>query len=455
MSIIQTMLGDVGSGDYWILEFSGETVNSIQSDLSEPDSVVVDSSDNIYTVFETEEQPGTGNASTYGTLVKLSSQGQIQLQTNVDSSSVDSFRPSSNSLALDSSGNIFLGSIVRYNNDDEPYFVKLDSSGVAQNGKATIIGFISNKSQVLVRSDNLIYQVINNSTGIGNPVEPYVHLFNTSLNREDTRRINTNNNSDMDVSDCAVDSSGNLIVVGDWVFSAGQRKIYYIKYSVSGSSLNRDNDREILSAEAGKTTDILFSRGIAIDSSDNIYIVGEVTYDGTGKKALFTKINSNNNVQWARQIDNGGNVNEYMVWDQCNVDSNGNLFATSRNGSSGIRILKYNTSGVLQWVRQVDSVSTTDYFSQGGSIAFDSNDDLIISLGKANSKAYLIKIPNDGSLTGVYGDYNYSVVSGVTDAAANLTVQNSPISDSGTSPTVSTLTATSTTSNHLKSTNFI
>ena len=144
-----------------------------------------------------------------------------------------------------------------------------------------------------------------------------------------------------------------------------------------------------------------------------------------------------------------------MRWENCNVDSNGNLFATSRSGSSGIRILKYNTSGVLQWVRQVDSVSTTDYFSQGGSIAFDSNDDLIISLGRANNKAYLIKMPNDGSLTGVYGDYNYSVVSGVTDAAANITVNDSPVGNTTVSPTVNTLTPTSTTSNHLTSINLI
>ena len=454
MPIIQTMLGGA-SGQYWILEFSGETVNSIQSNLREPDSVIVDSSDNIYTVFETNEQPGTGNSDVYGTLVKLNSQGQIQLQTNIDSGSVDDLNPSSNSLALDSSGNIFLGSVVRYNNDDEPYLVKLNSSGVVQDGKVTIISYIAYNSQVFVRSDNQVYQVINNRTGSGSEVQPYVHYFDTSLTRQATRRINSNNNSNMYTSDATLDSNDSIIAVGDWEFSAGEFKIYYYKFTGSGSSLSKDYDRQIFSAEAGKTLDILFSYGIATDSSDNIYIVGTVTYDGTGRKALFTKIDSTNTVQWARQIDNGGNVNEYMVWENCNVDSNGNLFATSRSGSSGMRILKYNTSGVLQWVRQVDSVSTTDYFSQGGSIAFDSNDDLIISLGRANNKAYLIKIPNDGSLTGVYGDYNYSVVSGVTDAAANITVNDSPVGNTNVSPTVNTLTPTSTTSNHLTSINLI
>ena len=134
--------------------------------------------------------------------------------------------------------------------------------------------------------------------------------------------------------------------------------------------------------------------GVAIDSSDNIYITG--TSQGTnlfGKNAtsgttddiFVAKLNSSGVVQWVytaggtgrdrgRKIalDSSGNV--YVVGYYMSTVDFGGGNVTS-NGSWDAFILKLNSSGTFQWVKSYGGSSGNDL---GRDVVVDSNDNVIM-----------------------------------------------------------------------------
>jgi len=134
--------------------------------------------------------------------------------------------------------------------------------------------------------------------------------------------------------------------------------------------------------------------GVAIDSSDNIYITG--TSQGTnlfGKNAtsgttddiFVAKLNSSGVVQWVytaggtgrdrgRKIalDSSGNI--YVVGYYQNTVDFGGGNVTS-NGSWDAFILKLNSSGTFQWVKSYGGSSGNDL---GRDVVVDSNDNVIM-----------------------------------------------------------------------------
>lgn len=112
--------------------------------------------------------------------------------------------------------------------------------------------------------------------------------------------------------------------------------------------------------------------GIALDASGNIYITG--TYTGNtvfgnvlnmsaGETDIFViKYNSNGVFQWVKSA--GGPLEDYV--ESIAVDVNGNVFVTgyyqdeakfatgifkTSEGGLDVFVIKYNTSGVFQWVQ--------------------------------------------------------------------------------------------------------
>ena len=134
--------------------------------------------------------------------------------------------------------------------------------------------------------------------------------------------------------------------------------------------------------------------GVAIDSSDNIYITG--TSQGTnlfGKNAtsgttddiFVAKLNSSGVVQWVytaggtgrdrgRKIalDSSGNI--YVVGYYQNTVDFGGGNVTS-NGSWDAFILKLNSSGTFQWVKSYGGSTGNDL---GRDVVVDSNDNVIM-----------------------------------------------------------------------------
>ena len=234
----------------------------------------------------------------------------------------------------------------------------------------------------------------------------------------------------------ALDSSDNLYVVG-WT-NAGPstgNDALIAKFNSSGTLQWHRG--------LGKPGNDFFN-AVCLDSSTNVYAVGYT--DGPSQEdGLIAKYNSSGTLQWQKTLQAGGQMFYYGV---C-TDSADNVYVCGRV-SNQILIAKYNSSGTVQWQRTFNG-SGTEY---AYSIQCDGNDNLIIAGSESSSgsdDALLLKLPNDGSLTGTYGGFTYASSSytdatiSLTDAALSFTVSAGSLTSTSRSNTTSTSTLTAST----------
>lgn len=105
----------------------------------------------------------------------------------------------------------------------------------------------------------------------------------------------------------------------------------------------------------GTANDCRFDGKMVIDSSDNVYVTGYLT--STRSSAWIVKYNSSGVVQWQRTLGGSNNAN-FELGKGISLDSSNNIFIagnTSEQGQGqhdGI-IFKYDNSGTLQWQRAI------------------------------------------------------------------------------------------------------
>jgi hypothetical protein len=133
---------------------------------------------------------------------------------------------------------------------------------------------------------------------------------------------------------------------------------------------------------------------------------------------------------------------------QVNCDSSGNVYSfTQPSGASNtVTILKFNSSGTLQWQRNLVYTGATILPT---SIAIDNtNSAFILTIGQNSTpnRAVVIRLPLDGSLTGTYGSWAYSASSYTISSGASGSWSGSSYSTgSGVTSTTSTPTIANTT----------
>jgi len=211
----------------------------------------------------------------------------------------------------------------------------------------------------------------------------------------------------------AIDSADNIIVVGRG-YRGGSNEVLIAKYNSAGAL---QWDRTL----RGGAND--FGRAVAIDSANNIIVVGYTASDGAGgDDFLIAKYNSAGALQWDRTLGGTGSDYGYAVA----VDSADNIIVvgqTSSDGAGGVDFLiaKYNSAGALQWDRTLGGTA----HDVGYAVAIDSADNIIVtgwtaSDGAGGNDVLIAKLPPDGSGTGTYGSFTYEAAV-LTDAYAVLT----------------------------------
>jgi hypothetical protein len=109
---------------------------------------------------------------------------------------------------------------------------------------------------------------------------------------------------------------------------------------------------------------------LAVDASGNVYVTGTsygtVSTHGLFQNYITIKYNSAGTQQWAASYNGPGTDNDYAY--SIAVDGSGNVYITgvSGGGSTGsgdtyddYATIKYNSSGVLQWVARYTGVGST------------------------------------------------------------------------------------------------
>ncbi len=244
-------------------------------------------------------------------------------------------------VAIDSFKNVYLSG----SNANSGQTAKYNTSGIIQS-QTYVNDFLNgnNTVGVAVDSSNNVYYVnklYNGSLGVGSIS---VIKYNSSGVRQWTRRF-INLNSTADAKAITVDPSGNVYISGEWSIASAYY-IVVIKIDSSGNTVWQQR------LNSGSGDVILYPYGnIAADSSGNVYLSGiswNTAGGGLGQEILVWKIDSTGANVWQRAL---GGAGTHQGWG-AGVDSSGNVYVVGRPDNY-VAIAKYNSSGTLQWSRQL------------------------------------------------------------------------------------------------------
>lgn len=172
----------------------------------------------------------------------------------------------------------------------------------------------------------------------------------------------------------ATDGSGNLYVTGQ-TFLGDDGDLWVAKYGPNGNLLWSDT-------YAGQSVDEDIGLKIAVDGLGSVYVAGN-----SGRSYVVIKYNSSGIRQWVQRFQDG--VNGYSSIAGLAVDSAGNVHVTgtstaSTSQTTDIVTIKYNSSGVQQWLERY------------------------LSTGNANESAVDLKLDSAGNVIVVGDAYNPS-----------------------------------------------
>ena len=229
-------------------------------------------------------------------------------------------------------------------------------------------------------------------------VDIFVAKYNSSGTQQWTQQLGTFHEDH--AQGIATDSSGNVYVTGhtygglDGNTNAGLSDFFVVKYDSSGT--------QQWTQQLG-TFDGTFARGIASDSSGNVYVTG-----GTSHGLFVVKYDSSGTQQWTQQL--GTSTLDYA--NGISTDSSGNVYVTgltfsgldgnAHAGQTDIFVVKYNSSGVKQWTRQLGTSS----YDSGHGITTDSSGNIYVTgattggldgySNAGGSDLFVIKYDSDG-----------------------------------------------------------
>lgn len=392
-------------------------------------SVAVDSSGNVY-VLGISNAIGTYTAQ----LAKYDNSGAIQWQRRLGGGTSTS---DYTSVAVDSSGNAYICGANNSSGNNDFQIAKYNTSGAIQWQRRLGSASTEYGLSAAVDGSGNVYVCGYTESNNGSVIAKY----DTSGVIQWQRTLGGSGISSISRS-VAVDSSGNVYVCGQYNISL-TNSFQIVKYDTSGTL----QWQRRLGTEASGLS-------VAVDSSSNVYVCGwnatsNVTYD-----FQVAKYNTSGALQWQRTLASSSEA------DQANsvaVDGSGNVYVcgySSNTGtSSDFQLAKYNTSGAIQWQRRFGGSA----FDSGESIAVDGSGNMYIcgrSRGGGTLDFLIAKLPGDGSLTGTYSVGGYSITyaastltdaaSTLTDAATSMTSAASSLTDAATSLTDAASTLTST-----------
>lgn len=339
-------------------------------------------------------------------------------------------------ITLDSSQNVYLAGVTDQGVNNDALLIKYNSSGVIQwqrvlgGAGAGDTGY----SVVTDTSGNVYFAGFTGGSGSGS-TDILIAKYNSSGTLQWQRVLG--GTADDQGNGIAIDSSSNVYVTG-YANISSNYEIILCKYNSSGA---------IQWQRSLSGSGIEYGNSVYIDSSDNVYITGQTSTSTAGSyDVLIAKYNSSGTLQWQRRLGGAGVDIGYGIA----IDSSNNLYVcgdttSSGAGSADFLIAKYDSSGVIQWQRTLGGASGDRGYSiaVGGSSIYVAG--ITASSGAGSNDALIAKLPQDGTPTGTYGSFTYQA-STFTDAASSLTSATSSLTDAAGTLTSSTSTLTDATS---------
>jgi hypothetical protein len=421
----QSLSGITPPSPYFYSSLTG--VNTSNSQLYSIKKIVVDSSKNIFVVYQRNDSNGGALAKydQYGSLIWVN--GYKDNQSYYDMSG----------LAIDSSGNIYLGGGTYQSFYNRPHVMKLNSSGSIIWQKHFGSASSNNGGQIndlAIDSSGNIYGVGAGRSGADNS-KPYIIKIDTNGSRLWEYYYNVSN--DGIFYNAKVDSSGNIWAAG-YAYSGGNTNAngFFAKLDSSGSQLFQRTLSE------GTNMGQSIERGnLALDSSDNAYVAIQTTQtSGALRNTVIFKYNSSGTIQWQRRLSfSGGDTQPNGIA----IAADGNIVTGNSVGNVGQVVVGHNPSGTIQWQRRVvlsnGSLNTAmEYFTADsfGNMYFGVQTGGLSSSG--GSENGIIKIPSDGT-----GSYSTALLKmGMQYISSSLTDASSSVTSTASTDSLTSLTLT-------------
>jgi hypothetical protein len=326
--------------------------------------IAVDSAGDIYIAGYAAGNPITGTASTTfdAFLIKLSGTDGALLWSRTLSTDREEV---ATRVAVDSSDNVYIAGYTYGNlvggtsgSTADLFLAKYDSAGtqqwVTQFGAAdtasTTDGDYFVSGIAVDAADNVLITgtVFDSVTA----EDVYIVKYDSAGTQQWIEQFDHNGSSD-NGGGIAVDGSGNAYVACTTQDTAGAMNIYLRKYSAGGTYL-----ADTPTFGANGIDDV--ANGVAVDGSGNVYVTGYT--DGNlgsnlssgGKDMYLLKYNSSLVDQWVRQLGTGQDDVAYGIVANSAGDTFlagytlGTLPANTSKGLSDGFVLKYSAAGVLQ-----------------------------------------------------------------------------------------------------------
>ncbi len=267
-------------------------------------------------------------------------------------------------ISLDTAGNIYLtGSQINISGISDIITYKFSPSG-SQLWAKVYDGITGNDlaAKISVDISGNSY-VSGKSEGAGTGYDVVTIKYNSSGDSAWVKRLNGTLNFDDNFGDHVVDFQGNFYLTCGLRMTGSTRSFITIKYNSGGI-------QQWLKSYSGPSGSDN-PNSIAIDSSGNIYVAGSSVAPATSYDIFMIKYNSNGDSLWNRRYPGISNL-----WEDCydiGVNNSGDLYVTGGfwqyNGREAMGLIKYSSSGSLQWSK------------------FWLGDDINVSTGHANSLA--------------------------------------------------------------------
>jgi|694.fasta_scaffold74048_4 uncharacterized delta-60 repeat protein len=268
-----------------------------------------------------------------------------------------------NAVALDASGNVYITGQTQTGTEYDSILAKYTSTGTLV--WQVKLAAASNSEQGYCIAADSSSNVYIGGTGATSTGAALLVKYDTNGNVVWQQKYETTGTCS--IFGIAVDSSGNVYTTGSIYANisglGNTHSGFACKYNSSGTI----QWQQILYYNVNANA--VHFRGIALDSLSNVYVAGEVNND-----FLTAKLNSSGVVQWKRSI----NIDSQDNFRGIAVDSAGNCYAVGYTNTSNFDIIfaKYNTSGVIQWVKTLSAGTTSEY---GYAICSDSADNIYIT----------------------------------------------------------------------------
>jgi uncharacterized delta-60 repeat protein len=241
----------------------------------------------------------------------------------------------------------------------------------------------------------------------------------------------------------AVDANGNIFV-GGFLKNLGQSYDYRVaKYNQLGDTLWTRSYNYTTANESDKAI------ALELDASGNVILTGKSDSDPnitSNDDVLTVKWNTNGTLLWATRYNGTGNLNDSPK--SMKVSPAGNIYVAGKtfNGTNNdYLLLKYNSSGVQQWVKtfngngadeavKVAIDNSENIYITGFSASATSSDTNIVTIKYDVSGALIWSKTFDGAASG--NDHGESlaidnsgnvVVAGTSDSDANSSTLNNNI----------------------------